>query len=137
MRRNLLFLLLALLAPFSGRAQEALVIIAHGGVPKTDLATVQRLYTGRILSIADQPALPVNLPPGNPLRQQFLEVYLEQNEEQYTGYWLVRRYVGKGTPPREMASIEEILRFVGGTPGAVAYVPQSKVPKGANVVFKR
>lgn len=137
MRRSLLFLLLVLLVPFSGQAQEALVIIAHGSLPKTDLATVQRLYTGRILSIADQPAVPINLPPGNPLRQQFLEVYLEQNEEQYTGYWLVRRYVGKGTPPREMASIEEILRFVGSTPGAVAYVPQSKVPKGANVVFKR
>ncbi|WP_153132568.1 hypothetical protein [Dechloromonas hortensis] len=137
MRRNLLFLLLVLLVPFSGQAQEALVIIAHGSLPKTDLATVQRLYTGRILSIADQPAVPINLPPGNPLRQQFLEAYLEQNEEQYTGYWLVRRYVGKGTPPREMASVEEILRFVGSTPGAVAYVPQSKVPKGANVVFKR
>lgn len=137
MRRNLLFLLLVLLVPFSGQAQEALVIIAHGSLPKTDLATVQRLYTGRILSIADQPAVPINLPPGNPLRQLFLEAYLEQNEEQYTGYWLVRRYVGKGTPPREMASVEEILRFVGSTPGAVAYVPQSKVPKGANVVFKR
>lgn len=137
MRRNLFVLLLVLIAPLGGRAQEALVIVAHGSVPKTDLATVQRLYTGRILSIAEQPALPVNLPPGHPLRQQFLETYLEQTEEQYTGYWLVRRYVGKGTPPREMATVEEILRFVGGTPGAVAYLPQSRIPKGANVVFRR
>lgn len=138
MRRNLLFLLLVLIYPISAMAQEeTFVVIAHERVPKTDLTTLQRLYTGRVLSIAEQAAMPVNLPAGNALRRQFLEAVMAQTEEQYTGYWLVRRYVGKGTPPREIASIDDVLRYVAETPGAVAYVPQSRVPKGGNVIFRQ
>lgn len=137
MRRSSLLLLVAALLPISGSAQEALVVIGHSGLPKTDLATVQRLYTGRIVSIAEQTATPLNLPTGSPLRQQFVEGVLEQKEEQYTGYWLVRRYVGKGAPPREVASVEEMAKVVATTPGAVGYVPSSKVPSGANVIFRR
>lgn len=137
MRRNLLFLLLVLICPICAMAQEAFVVIAHERVPKTDLTTLQRLYAGRVLSIAEQAATPVNLPAGNALRRQFLEAVMAQTEEQYTGYWLVRRYVGKGTPPREIASIDDVLRYVAETPGAVAYVPQSRVPKGGNVIFRQ
>lgn len=117
--------------------QEALVVIAASGLPKIDLAMLQRLYTGRIVSVGDQTVTPVNLVAGNALRQQFLEQFIGQNEEQYTGYWLVRRYVGKGAPPREFASVEEAVKFIGSTPGALGYVPLSKVPPGANIIFRR
>ncbi|RIX41013.1 MAG: hypothetical protein D3M94_20800 [Rhodocyclales bacterium GT-UBC] len=118
-------------------AQEALVVVAASGVPRIDQTILQRVYTGRAQAIGDQTVTPVHLPAGNALRQQFLEQFLGQNEEQYTGYWLVRRYVGKGAPPREFPSVEEALRFIGSTPGALGYVPLSKVPPGANVIFRR
>ena len=117
-------------------ADEALVVIGHNSLQKTDLPTLQRLYTGRAVSLNHQSAIPLNLLPGNPLRAQFLVSILGQNEEQYSGYWLVRRYVGKGTPPQELASEEEIIRTINTTPGAVGYVPLSKVPTGGNIIFK-
>ena len=118
-------------------AEEALVLIGHNTLPKTDISTIQRLYSGRVVSLGQHPATPINLLPGDPLRQQFLSLYLAQSEEQYTGYWLVRRYVGKGTPPLEAATINEIIRIVESTPGAVGYVPLSRVPNGANIIFRR
>lgn len=135
-RRILLFLLVACL-PLRGLAEEGLVFIGNSALPKTDLASLQRLYTGRVVSLGDQQATPVNLPAGHPLRERFLSMVMGQNEEQYTGYWLVRRYVGKGTPPKELADVDAILSYVQATPGAVAYVPLSKVPAGANVIFRR
>ena len=81
--------------------------------------------------------MPVNLAPGDPVRKQFLEVILGQSEEQYTGYWLVRRYVGKGAPPLELETVDALLRHVLATPGAVGYLPVSKVPPGTNVIFRR
>ena len=111
-------------------------MLGHGSLQKTDLATLRRLYTGRVVSLNQQPATPLNLPPGHPLREQFLVSILAQNEEQYSGYWLVRRYVGKGAPPQELASPEEIIRVINTTPGAVGYVPLSKVPAGGNIIFK-
>lgn len=118
-------------------ADEALVVIGHSSLQKTDLATVQRLYSGRIVSLNQQLATPLNLLPGDPLRQQFLSSVLGQSEEQYTGYWLVRRYVGKGAPPQEVASPEEIIRIIDSTPGALGYIPLSKAPPWANVIFRR
>lgn len=118
-------------------AEEALVLIGHSMLQKTDLATIQRLYTGRVVSLNQQSATPLNLLAGDPLRQQFLSSVLGQSEEQYTGYWLVRRYIGKGAPPQEVASSEDVIRIVGSTPGAVGYIPLSKLPPGANVILRR
>lgn len=117
-------------------ANEEVVVIASGSLPKVDLPTLQRLYTGRIVSVDQQAATPFNLPAGDPLRKRFLEGILGQTEEQYTGYWLVRRYVGKGAPPQEFATVGEMLRQLASTPGAVAYVPVSKVPSGANIIYR-
>ncbi|MBK7648508.1 MAG: hypothetical protein IPJ12_15505 [Betaproteobacteria bacterium] len=118
-------------------AGDDIVVIAHALVPKTDRVTLQRLYTGRIVSISQQSVVPINLPAGAPARDEFLQWVMEQNEEQYTGYWLVRRYVGKGSSPKELGSVDEVVKYIAATPGAVGYVPTSKVPPGTNVIFKR
>ena len=40
----------------------------------------------------------------------------------FLSYWTVRRYIGKGSPPREFASMQEQLEVVRSTPGAVCYL---------------
>lgn len=137
MKLRWLLLLFVLLWSAVIKADEALVVIGHPSLPKADLATLQRLYTGRAVSFGQHSAIPLNLPTGHPVRQQFLDWVMGQNEEQYTGYWLVRRYVGKGAPPQEVADIDELLRTIITTPGALGYLPLSKVPAGSNVIFKR
>lgn len=136
LKRVLLFLLVASL-PIAGLAEETLVFIGNGGLPRTDQSSLQRLYTGRVVSLGEQQAIPVNFPAGHPLRERFLATVMGQNEEQYTGYWLVRRYVGKGAPPKELADVDAVVAYVQATPGAVGYVPLSKVPAGGNVIFRR
>lgn len=135
MLKNLIAMALFGMIAHSVWAEDSFVLVGHSALQKTDLASLQRLYTGRILTLNQQPATPLNLPAGNAIRQQFLKTILGQNEEQYSGYWLVRRYVGKGTPPQEVASPEEIIRIVGSTPGAVGYLPATKVPAGSNIIF--
>jgi len=135
--RRILFPLLMLCLPAMAMAEEALVFIGYGGLPKTEQSILQRLYTGRVVSIGEQVATPVNYPVGHPLRERFLAAIMGQTEEQYTGYWLVRRYVGKGAPPLVLPDVDAVVGYVVVTPGAVGYVPLSKVPPGGNVIFKR
>ena len=137
MLKIMISLVLSGMLAHSASADEPLVLIGHGSLQKTDLATLQRLYTGRIVSLNEQPATPLNLPPGSPMRQQFLKTILGQSEEQYSGYWLVRRYVGKGAPPQEVASPEEVIRIIATTPGAIGYVPTAKAPAGSNIIFSQ
>lgn len=135
-KRTIVLLLLALTGSLTA-AEDPVVVIAHDSIPKVDRPTLQRLYTGRIVSIRQQSAVPVSLPSGHRVRQQFLEMILGQNDEQYIGYWLVRRYVGKGAPPQELADVEELVRYVLATPGAIGYAPLSKVPPGTNIIFRQ
>jgi len=136
MKQCMGFLYLLLWSALILAADDRLVVIGHSSLSKTDVSTLQRLYTGRLVSINEQAAIPVHLPPGDPLRRQFLDVVMKQSEEQYSGYWLVRQYVGKGAPPQEFATVEALLKYVTTTPGALGYLPASRVPMGGNVIYR-
>jgi ABC-type phosphate transport system substrate-binding protein len=130
-----LLALACLAAPHA--AQAAVVIVAHPTVRKLDTAQVQRIYTGRVVELAGQALQPVNYQPGSPTRQRFLNEFLQQDEERYTAYWTVRRYVGKGVPPRELNTLSEVIAYINSTPGAIAYLEEAEVPQGMNIVAGR
>lgn len=118
-------------------AHAGVVVIAHPNVRKLDLQTVQRIYTGRVIEVDGVPVVPLHAPAGHALRQRFLADYLQQTEDGYTAYWTVRRYVGKGVPPREVWPLPDLLLAVANIPGAIAYVDEADVPAGAHIVLRR
>lgn len=124
------------LLPLHAALAEGMVIVAHPSVPRMDQATVQRVYTGRVIEIGGVSVVPLNAPPGHPDRKRFLRDYLQQDDEKYIGYWTVRRYIGKGTPPREVNS-GEMASTIQTTPGAIGYLPESELRPGMNVILRR
>lgn len=127
--------LACLLAPCLACA--GVVVVGHAALRKLDTTQVHRIYTGRLVELGGQALLPVNLPPSSLARQRFLNDYLQQDEDRYTAYWTVRRYVGKGVPPRELSNASEVIAYVLSTPGAIGYLDDSEVPAGMNVVATR
>lgn len=113
------------------------VVVGHTNLRKLDLATVQRIYTGKVIKVGGVSVNPVNLQAGQTLRLRFLSEYLQQTDDGYQAYWTVRRYVGKGVPPRELASVADIITYVQNTPGAVAYLDDSDVPPGMNIIARK
>jgi ABC-type phosphate transport system substrate-binding protein len=134
MKRHLLPLLSAcLMLP----AWAGVVVVAHPTVHKLDLQTVQRIYTGKVIEVGGLPVTPVNLRAGQPARQRFMSDYLQQTDDSYLAYWTVRRYVGKGVPPREMATAAEVISYVQNTPGAIAYLDEADAPASLSVVLRK
>jgi ABC-type phosphate transport system substrate-binding protein len=131
-----LALVLAGLCPALQAAEPAVLVIGHAALPRLDSATVQRLYTGRAVEVAGIGVTVVNAPPGSPLRQRFLTLFLQQDDDQYRAYWTVRRHVGKGAPPRELATSAEVITFVQSTPGAVGYIDAADLRPGLNVLAR-
>lgn len=119
----------------AAQAQESVVVIANPNVPKTDMQSVQRIFTGRQIEVGGVAVVPVNLAGGSPARDRFLASVLNQDDEKYRAYWTVRRYIGKGMPPREFRSAEELISFVQSTPGAIGYVDAAQLKPGANVTI--
>lgn len=132
-------LLLAALGgpPVARAADGEIAIVAHPSVGTLDAAMLNRLYTGRAIEVAGSPVVVVNLPPGSPARQRFLERFLQQDEDRYRAYWTVRRHVGKGVPPRELHTAAEVLDFVQSTPGAIGYVEVTELRPGVKVLLRR
>lgn len=135
MLKNSLKLLPLLLA--CSQADAAVVVIGHANLAKLDAATVQKVFTGKAIEVGGVTVTAVNAHPGSSLRSHFLQTYLNQDEEKYTAYWTVRRYIGKGAPPKELASSSEVINFVQSTPGAIGYIDESDVKPGLNVLIKK
>lgn len=126
--RTLLSLLVALqglCGAGSAVAVGSLKVVANVDTPALNADTLRLIYEGKVIEVDGHPVIPVNLPRGNALRKAFLAQVLTRDDENYVGYWTVRRYIGKGTPPREFDSVEKQLQFLRSTPGAVGYVDDS------------
>lgn len=136
-RHDIRPLLLALTA-IAGELNAAgnVVVIANANLTRLDAQTVEQVYTGRIIQVEGIPVTAVNAASGSAVRSRFLQTYLKQDEDRYTGYWLVRRYSGLGASPRELASSAEIINYVKSTPGAIGYIDEADVQPGLNVLLK-
>lgn len=118
-------------------ALAGVVVIGNGNLPRLDDVQVQKIYSGKVVEVAGVTVAAVNLRSGNTVRAHFLQTYLNQDEEKYTAYWTVRRYIGKGTPPRELASGAEVVNFVQSTPGAIGYVEDADLKPGLNILLRK
>jgi hypothetical protein len=101
-----------------------------------DVVTVKKVYTGKVISVAGVNVNPVGVKAGMSARDNFLHDFLNQDEEKYTAYWTVRRFIGKGAPPAELTSAAEVIRYVQVTPGAVGYIDETALKPGMNVVTR-
>lgn len=119
-------------------AAGSLLVVAHADTPPFNEDTLQKIYLGKVVEVNGRPVIPVNLSKGNTLRKSFMEMFLTQDDDKFIAYWTVRRYIGKGTPPREFATIEQQLEFLRSTPGAVGYVDdKADIKQGLRTLLKK
>ncbi len=135
LRKRTLFLTL-LLAAAGARAADGVVVIGHPSVKRLDGQTVARIYTGRVIEVDGVAVTAVNAIRGSAVRDRFLQVFLNQDEDKYTAYWTVRRYIGKGASPRELSKASDIIHFVTTTPGAIGYIQDSDLQPGLNILLR-
>ena len=134
--RATLFVIAMACAVADSIAADGVVVIGHPNLTGLDAPTLEKVYTGKVIEVNGVPVTAVNASSGSGVRSRFLHAYLKQDEDKYTAYWIVRRYIGKGAPPRELATSEAVIAFVKTTPGAIGYVDEAEVPAGVTVLLK-
>lgn len=137
MQRRAFLCLGALALGGPAMADEGVVVIGHPGLRGLDADTLRRIYAGRVVELDGQPLRPVQWPAGHPLRRRFAAALLQQSDEDFIAYWTVRRYIGKGAPPRELASVAEVVAHVLSTPGALGYIDAADLRPGHHVLLRR
>jgi ABC-type phosphate transport system substrate-binding protein len=109
---------------------EKIVVIGNKNIPTVDKKTVSKIYTGKLVMIDNVSVVPVNRS-DDKIRDEFLEKYLNMDDEKYIAYWTVRQYIGKGVAPKNINSTGEILEFIKSTQGAIGYITKSEMNKNS------
>lgn len=77
---------------------------------------------------------PVQLSRRFGVRDQFNKDVIKKSPAQLRSYWNRQIFAGKGVPPPELESEDDVIRYVLANKGAIGYVTAGVDPRGARVV---
>jgi ABC-type phosphate transport system substrate-binding protein len=111
-------------------AHADLVVIVNPKNPATSLSAEQaaQLFLGKSASFpGGAAATALNLVEGAALRDEFYGKVADKTPGQVKAYWAKQMFSGKGSPPKELASVAEVKKAVASDPSAIGYVDKGAV----------
>lgn len=133
-------LLLAVLALPGRAAAPGYRVIVHPSNPATSLD--RRFVADAFLKKVtrwpnDQLIRPVDLDRDSAVRRRFSDDVLKRSVAAVASYWQQLVFSGRGVPPPELDSDDQVVRFVLRNPGAIGYVSDGAGIETAKVVQLR
>ncbi len=138
MKKSLMLATLLLGTIWANGANAEIAIIVHpSNNNAVDEAALSKIYLGREKSFADgSSVIPMSLVENSPASNEFNEKVIKKSSSQLKAYWSKLVFTGKGTPPKEVATDEEMVKLVAGNPSLIGYVDAAKVDASVKVVLK-
>jgi ABC-type phosphate transport system substrate-binding protein len=116
---------------------EAYRIIVHPQNPRVtiDREWVAQTFLKKVATWSHGGVVhPVDLRADSPIRRKFSEDVLGRSVAAVRSYWLQIIFAGRGVPPPELKSDEEVIGYVLKEPGAIGYVSSHVDLHGARVL---
>jgi ABC-type phosphate transport system substrate-binding protein len=132
-----LAVVVACLAPSAIAGDDAFKIIVN---PNNSITSVDRdflrdAYLKKTTEWGNGAALrPIDLTTRFPQRDRFTEDVVRKTPSQLKSYWNQQIFSGKGVPPPDADSVDDVIGYVIEHPGAVGYIPASADPGRTKVV---
>ena len=105
----------------------AVIVGAKSAVTHVSADDLRELYLRRTrLWPNGTRAIPINLPPENPVLERFSQLVLGRSTQDLVPYWNARYFEGI-TPPTVLPSPAAIRAYLAVEPAAIAYVPVEEV----------
>jgi ABC-type phosphate transport system substrate-binding protein len=132
-------MVLVSLCVFAQAARADLMIIVNNEVAASELdrETLQAIFLGKKTQWQSGESIePVSLKKG-PIHQEFLKTVVRRTQSQYSSFWKRAIFTGTGTPPKSVATEEEVVEFVRASVGAIGYIDSSTSHEGVKVLSIR
>lgn len=141
MKRFRLLGYLVLLAMASGwhaavAEYDPLVVIvsAQGSLNELNRSELVHLYMGRLNRLpSGLNALPLDLAEA---REVFYQELVNKPLSEINAYWARLVFSGRASPPRTIATVDEMLDIVASNPGAIGYIHRADVDERVRVVME-
>ncbi len=133
----LLMTVLLLGLPVTVLADMVVVANPKSGVERLSVEDVINIFMGRYRELPGSiPALPVDLPASDPVRERFYQRLVGKDLAQINAYWARLVLSGRTMPPLRMEGAEEAIRYVATHRGAVAYLERPKADARVRIVLE-
>ncbi len=136
---RILFVCLLVSAIISGSVAYGgtLTFIANKGISVDNLSRkdIRNIFKGKMVRWPNNsPIKPAVLKSSSEIEETFLENFVNFTAAQWNSYWKKMIFTGRGMPPETFKSIDDMIRFVANTPGAIGYVDVETIPENIRTV---
>lgn len=131
-------LLVALALGAAAACAQAQVVVVGAKSPVGNLSKEQAadIFMGKMPSLpgGGAPEL-IDQPESAAVRNEFYTKVVGKSAAQARQYWARLAFTGKGTPPKEAASADDVKHKVNANPNAIGYIEKSAVDASVKAVF--
>jgi len=118
-------------------AGDVVVIVNKANENPVDKALIAKIYTGESKAwAAGGSVVAYDLPDDNPARASFDNEIVGKTPSSLKSLWTQNTFTGKGVPPKQAASDEDIKKAISANKNAIGYIKASSVDDTIKVVFK-
>lgn len=100
-----------------------IIFIANKSVPVNSLeqSQIKNIFLGKLAKWPDGSSVKFVTLRGE-THSKFLKRYIQRTESQYKTYWKKMLFTGKGLPPKQYETSDEVIHHIAGMEGAVGYI---------------
>lgn len=116
---------------------ELAVIVHPSNASSMDKDAITRIFLGKSRAFpSGGESIPIAFPEGTPESDEFSQSILGKTPKQLKAYWAKMIFTGKGTPPKQVPTAQEIVNLVANNPNFIGFVPAGSVSGSVKVVGK-
>lgn len=120
----------------SARAEFVVIVSPNTPISALTAEQVSQIFLGKLATFpGGEQAIPLDLPDGSSARNEFYEKLTNKSPKQLMAYRANRAFSGKGMPPKEISSAQEMKKVVAANPNTVGYLEKSEVDGSVKVVL--
>lgn len=130
----------ALLSMGCAFANAEFVVVVGAKSPITALTAEQtaQIFLGKVSTFpGGESATPVDQPDGAPIRNEFYEKLTNKTQKQVLALRANMVFSGKGKPPRELPTGQDVKKAVSENPNVIGYMEKSFVDSSVRVIFSQ
>ena len=118
-------------------AEPVVVVSAASSLRQLSQDEVVNIFLGRYRRLPNgDTALPIDQPESSPVRADFYRRLVNKDLNEINAYWSRLIFSGRTSPPLQASSAADVMVWLLGQPGGVAYVDRTQVDKRLRIVME-
>jgi len=117
-------------------AEEYAVIVHPDNTSEFDQGTIERLFLAKQKTFpSGEQAVPIEIKRPSKERETFNKKVIGKSDIQIRTYWAMLIFSGKGKPPKQVDTQEQVIELVSHNRNMVGYVASDHINNEVRVIF--